>query len=93
MISSVNIISKEEVIKALNVTILLWRSPKVEESHEVLVLTVDVTENLNWRIDSQDHWLLFKNLLTLISQGYDVLSSESKVTIAIELSIPFFRSQ
>ena len=54
---------------------------------------MDIAEHLDRSVDSQDHGLLLHDLLALLSQSYNVLSSESEVTVAIELGGPLSRSE
>jgi len=49
---------------------------------------VNVAEYLDWCINTQDHGLVFKNSLTFFSESNDVLATEGKVAISIELSSP-----
>jgi hypothetical protein len=54
---------------------------------------VNITENFNWSVNAEDHWLLFKNALALFSKGNNVLSSEGKIAISVELGRPLSWSQ
>ena len=67
--SSVDVISQEEVVVALDITVFIRSSPKIEESHQILVLTMDVTKNLDRSVNFEDHWLCFKNFLSLIGKS------------------------
>ena len=67
--SSVDVISQEEVVVALDITVFIWSSPKIEESHQILVLTMDVTKNLDRGVNFEDHWLCFKNFLSFIGKS------------------------
>ena len=84
VIASVDIITKEEIIVGLDITIFIWSAPKIEESHQILVLTMDVTEYLDGSIYSADHWLGFKNLLSLFSKGQNMFPSESKIGLSVD---------
>ena len=54
---------------------------------------MNIAEHLDRSVDSQDHGLLLHDLLALLSQSNNVLSSESEVTVAIELGGPLSRSE
>lgn len=54
---------------------------------------MDITKNLNWRVNPQHHWLLFHYSLTFFSQRNNVLPSERKVSISIVLCSPLFWPQ
>ena len=69
MCASVNIVAKEEVIVALDVAIVVRDAPQIKESHQVLILSVDVTEHFDWCVDSEHHWLFLKHAHALVSQG------------------------
>lgn len=57
--SLVNVVSKEKVVVAADVTVFARTSPDVEESHQINVVTMDVTKNFNWWLQSFDkNWLL-----------------------------------
>ena len=47
---AINIIAQEEVIKTRDVTRLARSLPNVEESHEIVVITMNVSENLDRRL-------------------------------------------
>jgi len=93
MVASVNIVTQEQVIVTLDVSIVIWNSPKIKEAHQILILTVDIAEDLDWCINTQHHRLILKHVLALLCQSDDVFSSESEVAISIELRSPFSRSQ
>jgi len=59
----------------MDVTGITWSLPDVEESHQVYVLTVEVTNNFDWRSDVlHDDWLSGKDLCSLIGKLNDMLS-------------------
>lgn len=43
----VNIVSKEQVVKSANVSIIIRHSPDVKETHQIDVVSMDVSENLD----------------------------------------------
>jgi len=58
MCSTINIVTEEQIVVALDITIIVRVSPEIEESHKVLILSVDITEHFNWSIDAKYHGLL-----------------------------------
>ena len=88
MISSVYVISEEKVVEALNVPILRWWTPQVKESHQILVLTVNISENLYWGLYLKDHRLFLEYFLAFFSESNDVLSTECKIAVAVKLGGP-----
>ena len=93
MTASINIVTKEQVIEAFNVSVLAWAAPQIEESHQVLVLSMNVSEYLDRCVDSEYHWLLFEHFLALFRKSNDMLASESEIAIAVELCGPLSGSQ
>jgi len=93
VVATVDVVTQEEVVVTFDVTVLVRDSPEIEESHQVLVLPVNVTEDFDWSVDTKHHWLLLKDSLALLSQGDNMLTTECKVTITIELSSPLSWSQ
>jgi hypothetical protein len=93
VVTAVDVVSEEDVVTALDVALLRRNSPKIEEAHKILVLAMDVTENLDGRVNAKYHRLLLKDLLTLIGERDDVLSAEGEVARAIELGRPLSRPE
>ena len=54
---------------------------------------MDVTKDLDGSIDSQNHGLGLENLLGLVSQSENMLTSESKEGLTVDTSGPFLRSE
>lgn len=67
--ASIHVVTQEEVVVTFNVATVVRDAPKVEESHQVLVLTVDVAEDLDRSIDSQNHRLFLENPHALVSES------------------------
>ena len=93
MIASVDIVTEEQVVKALNVAVFRRRAPQVKEPHQILVLPVNISEHLDRCFNFKNHGLFLKDLLAFLSQSDDVLSAESEVAIAVELGRPLSGSQ
>ena len=86
--TSVNIVTQEQVVITLDISAVIWDSPQVEEPHQILVLSMDVSEHLDRGINSEHHWLVHEDPLALIGQGDDKLPSEGEEAISIVLSRP-----
>jgi hypothetical protein len=72
---SVNIVTEEEVIKTCNVPTFARSFPNVEEPHQVMIISVNVSEDFDRRFEvtfNQDG-LGCKNLLNLCNQIEDLL--------------------
>ena len=83
--TSVNIVTQEQVVITLDISAVIWDSPQVEEPHQILVLSMDVSEHLDRGINSEHHWLVHEDPLALIGQGDDKLPSEGEEAISIVL--------
>lgn len=57
MSTSINEVTKEQIVIALYITTVIWDSPQIKEAHQILILTMNVAENFDWRVNSQDHRL------------------------------------
>ena len=93
MATSVDVVTQEEVVVAFDITVLIGSSPEIEEPHQVLILSVDITEDLDRCIDLENHGLSFKDFLGFISQGKDVLPSEREESLAVYRCRPLLWSQ
>ncbi len=93
MIASVDVVTEEQVVEALNIAVFRRRAPQVKESHQILILPVYISEHLDRCFNFKNHGLFLKDLLAFLSQGDDVLSAECKVAIAVELGSPLSGSQ
>lgn len=75
VLSFVHVISEEQVVKSVDVSCVEWSLPDVEESHQVGVLTIDVSDDFHWGSNLlNDDWLSCEDLGTLIGKLDDVLS-------------------
>mmetsp|Transcript_762 Transcript_762/g.946 ORF Transcript_762/g.946 Transcript_762/m.946 type:complete len:252 (+) Transcript_762:356-1111(+) len=93
VVTSVHVITEEQIIIRFDVTVFIRGAPEVEESHQILVLTVDVAKHLHGSVHTKDHRLGFKDLCCLVGQSQDVLASESKVSLTFEGSRPLLGAQ
>jgi len=91
--ASVNIVAEEEVVIGLDVAVLIWRPPEVEEPHQVLVLAVHIAEDFDWRVHSKNHGLLRKNIDAGIGQTDDSFASEIEKSVLLILQRPVSWSQ
>jgi hypothetical protein len=74
VLSLVHIVTQEKIVEGVDVSSVQRSLPDVEESHEVDVLAVDVSDNLDWRSDLlNDDWLSSQDLSALIGQLDNVL--------------------
>lgn len=75
VLTLVNVVSKEQVVEGMDISSIKRSLPDIEESHEVDVLSMDVSNNLDWWSNLlDDNWLSSKDLGALIGQFNDVLS-------------------
>mmetsp|Transcript_4409 Transcript_4409/g.6433 ORF Transcript_4409/g.6433 Transcript_4409/m.6433 type:complete len:245 (+) Transcript_4409:573-1307(+) len=75
------VIAEEYVIIGVDVAVLSWGLPDVEEAHQVHVLSVDITDDLHGRTDLLDHdGLGSQDLAALIGEFNDVLSLAREVS-------------
>ena len=73
--AAINIIAQEKVIIASDISRLTWRFPNVEEAHQVMIVTVNVAEDLNRRLEVvlDQNGLRCKHLLALGNKVQDLL--------------------
>lgn len=51
IVTFVDVVAEEHIIKCMNIALIQWESPDIEESHQVNILTVEVTEDLQRRLN------------------------------------------
>ena len=74
VLTLVDVVSKEQIIISMNISSISWCLPDVEESHQVNILTVDVTDNLDrWSDFFNNNWLSSEDMCTLICKFDNVL--------------------
>lgn len=82
----VDIVTQEKVVISMDITSVGWSLPDIEESHQVYILTVDITNNLDWWSDFLNHnWLSSQNLCAFVCQLDNVLSLAWKLTTWLNL--------
>ena len=71
----VNVVSQEEVVEGMNVSSITRSLPDIEESHQVDVLTMNISNDFSrWLNVFDDNRLSCQNLSTFICKFNDVLS-------------------
>lgn len=48
--ATIDVIAQEDIVKTANISCLLWCTPNIKEPHQTIVVTVDVSENLDRRL-------------------------------------------
>jgi hypothetical protein len=73
--SSVNVVTEEKVIEACNVTTFARSFPNVKEPHQVVIISVNVSEYLDrgFKVTFNQDRLGCKNLLNLCDQIKNLL--------------------
>ena len=67
--ATVNIIAQEHVVERADISCLLRCAPDIEESHQISVIAVNVSENFDWRLQLFDqHGLGLEHLSDFINQ-------------------------
>ena len=70
----------------MNVTTISWCLPDIEEPHQINVLTMDVSINLDWRSDLLDHDRLSSHDVSALSGQFDdVLSLAWELTSRLDV--------
>ena len=52
MVAAVDEIAQEQVVVRLNVSTIVGRAPQIEESHQVLILAVNIAEDFHRSINA-----------------------------------------
>jgi len=82
----VHVVAKEDVVVGVNVAGLTWRLPDVEESHQINVLAVEVTEHLaGWSHLLDDDGLCRQHLSALHCQLQDVLLLAGELHVGLDV--------
>ena len=93
MVAAVYVVAQEQVVVALDVSVVIRDSPEIEKTHQILVLSVNVTEYFDWRVDTQHHRLLLQHALTFLGECNNVFSTERKITVPVKLRRPLTWTQ
>jgi hypothetical protein len=90
VLTLVNIITQEEIIEGMDISGVKRSLPDVEESHEVNILTVYISNDLHWWSDLlDDDWLSGQDLGTLVGKLDDVLPLAWELSTWLDvLSLP-----
>ena len=65
----IDVVTKEEVVITTDITSFTWIAPNIEESHQINVVTVNVAEHFDWRLEClDDNGLGLQNVCTLSNQ-------------------------
>jgi len=82
----VDVVTQEEVVISMDITSVGWSLPDIEESHQIYILTVEITNNLDWWSDFLNHdWLSSQDLCAFVCQLDNVLSFARKLTTWLNL--------
>ena len=69
MTTSINIVSEEKIVKASNISCLAWGIPQIEEPHQVMIITMDVSKDFDWWLEMLDQiWLSLEHLSDFINK-------------------------
>jgi hypothetical protein len=78
----VDVVSKKEIVECVDVSSVDWSLPDVEESHQINVLSMEVSKDLHWWSDLLDHnWLSSKDLRDFICKLNNVLSLAWEISL------------
>lgn len=73
--ATVNVVTHEDIVEAVNVALVRGGLPDVEEAHQVGIVAMKTAEDLYGRLDiSYNYWLHCKNVNTFVSKFDDVLT-------------------
>jgi glutathionylspermidine synthase len=85
-LSLVDVVAQEQIVEGMDISCVERSLPDVEESHEVNVLSMDVSYNFDWWPDLlDDDGLGSQNLSALIGQLNNVLSLAWKLSSWLNL--------
>lgn len=87
----VNVISQEEVVKTTDVSRLTRGPPNVQESHQVNIVSVNISKNLDWWLQRlNDNGLLLQDICAFINELGNLLPLLSKVLKGCDLLLSLF---
>ena len=74
VLALVDVVSKEKVVKSVNISSVLWRLPNIKETHQINVLTMNIAKDFDWGSDFfDDDWLSSHDLGAFIRQLNNML--------------------
>ena len=90
----IDVVAQEEVVIARNVARIAGRAPNIKEAHHVDVVAMDVSKNLDWRLQRLDHdGLSLQNVGALTDQFRDLFSLQSERGKRCHLLLTLLRLQ
>jgi hypothetical protein len=73
--STIDVVTHEDIIKAVDVTTVSWSLPDVEEAHEIRIVSMNTSENFHrWLNISDNDRLNGQNINALCCQFNNVLA-------------------
>lgn len=93
VLTLVDVIAKEEIVEGVDVSVdrIVGSFPNVEKSHQVYVLSVNVTEYFDrWSNFFDDYWLSCKNVGALVGKLNNMLFLAGELRAGFQL-LTFFR--
>lgn len=85
--ATIDVVAKENVIEISDISVFIGTVPDVEEAHQVMVITVEVSKDLDRRLQILDQsWLSHEHLLALVNQLEHLISLDSE---RLELLLSF----
>lgn len=93
MVALVDVVAEEQIIVRFNIATICRHSPQLKEAHQLDVLTVEITKDLDRRSNILNHSRLSsQHLCALISKVYDVLSLAWELSVRLNV-LAFFGLQ
>ena len=69
VLALIDIVSEEKIVVGVNISSIIWSLPDIKESHKILVLSHDITNDFYRRSDFlNNNWLSSQNLSTFVCQ-------------------------
>lgn len=68
ILALINVVTQKQIVVSMDVSSFSWTLPNIEESHQINILSMNISHNLGWRSDFfDDDWLRSKHVGYLIS--------------------------
>ena len=75
ILTLIDIVTQEEIIESMDISGIKRSLPDIKESHEIYILTMNISDDFYWWSDFLDNnWLSSQDLSALVSKLNDVLS-------------------